>query len=63
MPPAEKAINQRYINLLSETFEKYKIIDIMSSKIKDDDNEKHDMVNETVEKVCPGTHNLGPKRE
>ncbi len=63
MPPSEKRVNQRYCKLLCETFEKYKDIDLIPSKIKADDKGKQDMLNETGKKVCPETHNLGPKSE
>ena len=61
MPPSEKRVKQRYCKLLCETFEKYKDIDLIPSKIKADDKGKQDMLNETGKKVCPETHNLGPK--
>ena len=52
MPSAEIKVNQRYCNLLSETFEKYKDIIVISKRYNSDDEEVNTKKRETFNTSC-----------
>ena len=62
MPPTMRRVNQRYCKLLIKTFEKYKGINLVQSKIKAVDEGKQKMLN-IGKKVSPDPeeHNLESK--